>query len=68
MSRLTPITNDVPAFCQKTTPVKARIQDTVDFLKSEGIKAKREAIFHYNWITYLVQPELGYPSRVIHVY
>lgn len=51
MSRSTPTTNDVPEFCQKTTPVKARIQGTVDFLKSEGIKAKREAIFRYNGVS-----------------
>lgn len=50
-SRLTPTTDDVPAFCQKTTPVKARIKGTVDFLKSEGIKTKNEAIFHYNGVS-----------------
>ena len=51
MSRSTPTTDDVPAFCQKTPPVKTRIQGTVDFLKSEGIKAKREAIFRYNGVS-----------------
>ena len=51
MSGLTPTTDDVPAFCRKTIPVKARIQGTVDFLKRLGIKAQRETIFRYNGIS-----------------
>ncbi len=33
---------------QKSTPVKARIQGAIDFLKSEGITGKNEAVFRAN--------------------
>lgn len=52
---LTPTTDDVPAFCQKTTLVKTRIQGTVDFFKSKEIKTKKEAIFYYNKIFLIIK-------------
>lgn len=33
---------------QKPTPVKARIQDTIDFLKSKSIKEKKNMVFQVN--------------------
>ena len=36
------------AQCQKPTPVKARIQGAIDFLESEGIKGKKNAVFQVN--------------------
>ena len=38
--------------CQKPTPVKARIQGAIDFLKSEGITSKNEAVFRANGVSH----------------
>ena len=37
---------------QKPTPVKARIQGAIDFLKSEGITGKNEAVFQANGVSH----------------
>ena len=51
MTPLTPTTDNVPAFLQKTTPVKARIQGACDFLESEGLKISKEKVFRYNGVS-----------------
>ena len=51
MTPLTPTTDNVPAFLQKTTPVKARIQGACDFLESEGLKISKEKVFRYNSVS-----------------
>ena len=48
MDPTTPTTEVTLAQCQKPTPVKARIQGAIDFLESEGIKGKKNAVFQVN--------------------
>ncbi len=48
----TPITEVTWDQCQKPAPVKARIQGAIDFLKSEGIKGKNEAVFLTNGVSH----------------
>ena len=45
MSSSTPTTNEVIAYCQKTTPIRARIQGAIDFLEKKGIKGLNEDVF-----------------------
>ena len=45
MEPTTPTTEVTWEQCQKPTPVKARIQGIIDFLKSENIISKNKAIF-----------------------
>ena len=45
-----------PKDFEHPTPKKARIRGTVDFLKSQGIKDKKEDVFRFNGIFY----ETGY--------
>ncbi len=51
MTLLTPTTDNVPAFLQKTTPVKATIQGACDFLESERLKINKEKVFRYNGVS-----------------
>ena len=37
---------------QNPTPIKARIQGTVDFLESQGIKHKKEEVFQFNGVSH----------------
>ena len=41
MESTTPTTEVTLAQCQKPTPDKARIDDVIDFLESEGMKGKK---------------------------
>lgn len=45
MSSSTPITNEVIAYYHKTTPIKARIQNAIDFLNKKGIKGLNKDVF-----------------------
>ena len=38
--------------CQKPTPVKAKIQGAIDFLKSGGITSENEAVFQANGVSH----------------
>ena len=51
MESTTPTTEVTWDQCQKQTPVKARIQGAIDFLKSEGITGKNEAVFRANGLS-----------------
>ena len=51
MTPLTYTTDNLPAFLQKTTPVKARIHGECDFLESEGLKISKEKVFRYNSVS-----------------
>lgn len=48
ISSSTPITNKVIAYYHKTTPIKARIQDAINFLDKKGIKGLNEDVFWSN--------------------
>ena len=50
MEPTTPTTKVTWEQCQKLTTVKARAQGTIDFLKSEGITGKNEAVFRANGV------------------
>ena len=52
MEPSTPTTEVTWEQCQKPTPVKARIQGAIDFLKSEGITSKNEAVFRANGVSH----------------
>lgn len=43
-----PIIEMALAQCQKSPPVKARIQSTVDFLESKNIDEKKDIVFQIN--------------------
>lgn len=40
-----PTTEVILAKCQKSTLIKARIQDVIDFLKGKDIKRKKNMVF-----------------------
>ena len=50
MKPATPTTEVTWEQCQKPTPVKAKIQETIDFVKSEGITGKKEAVLRANGV------------------
>ena len=52
MEPTTPITEVTWEQCQKPTSVKARIQGAIDFLKSECITDKNEAVFRANGVSH----------------
>lgn len=43
-----PIINEVIAYCHKTMPIKARIQDIINFLEKKKIKGLNENLFWSN--------------------
>ncbi len=55
MEPQTPTTEVTWDQCQKPTPVKARIQGAIDFLKSEGITGKNEAVFRANGVSHAIR-------------
>lgn len=50
MTPLTPTTNDVSTFLQKTISVMVRIQGACNFIKIEGLKISKDKIFYYNGV------------------
>ena len=40
-----PTTKVTWEYCQKSTLIKARIQETIDFFKNKGVMGKNEAVF-----------------------
>lgn len=48
MDENTPTTDVVSEYCQKTTPIKARVQGAIDFLEKKGIKGLNKDIFREN--------------------
>ncbi len=51
MEPTTPTSEVTLAQSQNPTPVKARIQGSIDFLESEGIKGKKSAVFRANGVS-----------------
>lgn len=45
MNSSTPIPNKMIVYCHKTTPIKARIQDAINFLSKKGINGFNEDVF-----------------------
>lgn len=44
MNLITPTTEGILAQCKKPIPLQARIEGVIDFLKSENIKGKKNAV------------------------
>ena len=65
MESTTPTTDVTWDQCPKPKPVKARIQRAIDFLKSEGITGKNEAVFRANGVS--VTRECDDAAVVAHV-
>lgn len=49
---ITPTTEIVGYEEHQTTPIKSRIQGTIDFLESQGIKGKKEDVFRFNNVSH----------------
>ena len=52
MNENAPTTDVVSEYCQKTTPIKARIQGAVEFLEKKGIKGLNEDVFRANGVSH----------------
>ena len=50
---MTPTTEIVDPLGYQSTPVKSRIQGTIEFLETHGIKGKKEEVFRFNNVAHL---------------
>lgn len=58
MTSLNSTTNNIPAFLQKSTLVKAKIWGICNFLKRKKSKIKKERVFYYKSIYRAIRYEI----------